>query len=519
VIASRPAIIPLPTKMEVTGGWYELNAQTTITCDPSAADCAQLLRHYLDVTGLPLDVRTEPASTGIALRLTQGDAGLVGEGYALSATSDGVRISAVSTTGLRHGIQTLRQLLPPQVFGTEPQPGLTWRIPCVEISDSPRFGWRGSLLDVGRWHLPMDYLYRYVETLAVHKMNRFHLHLTEDQGWRFEVKAHPRLSEIGAWRRESQRGQRGDPRYDGTPHGGFYTQEELRDLVAFAGRRGIEVVPEVDLPGHVTAAIAAYPELGNGLGPLAVAREWGIHSSVLNIEEPTLDFVENVIDELIEVFPSPWVHIGGDECPTTEWAASPAVHARMRSLGLTGVDQIQPWFTNRISSHLHSRGRTAIVWDEAVTDDLDEATIVMAWRSERHGIDAAARGFQVVMSPQERTYFDWHQTDEPGEPVAQPGVTTLRQVYEYDPSPARQAVDVRRRIIGAQGQLWTEYLPTPQRVDDMAYPRLCALAERAWSSAAADYPDFVDRLATHTERLTAAGMALRLGRTSQGPGP
>lgn len=509
MIASRPAIVPLPTKLEVTGGWCELNAQTTISCDPGAADCAQLLRHYLDVTGLPLEIGTAPASTGIMLALTTGDGGLGVEGYALSATTAGVRISALSTAGLLHGIQTLRQLLPPQVFGTESQPGLTWRIPCVEISDSPRFGWRGSLLDVGRWHLPMDYFYRYVETLAVHKMNRFHLHLTEDQGWRFEVKRHPRLTEIGAWRRESQRGHRGEPRYDGTRHGGFYTQAELRDLVAFAGRRGIEVVPEVDLPGHVTAAIAAYPELGNGPGPLAVAREWGIHSSVLNIEEPTLHFVENVIDELMEVFSSPWVHIGGDECPTTEWAASPAVHARMRCLGLDGVDQIQPWFTNRMSNYLRGHGRTAVVWDEAVADDLEESTLVMAWRSERHGLEAAARGFQVVMSPQQRTYFDWQQTDEAREPIAQPGVTTLRQVYAYDPSPERLPADVRRRIIGTQGQLWTEYTPTPQRVDDMAYPRLCALAERAWSCADTDYPDFADRLATHAQRLTAAGVALR----------
>jgi hexosaminidase len=519
VIASRPAIVPLPTRMDVTRGWYELNAQTTITCDPGAEDCSELLRLYLDVTGLPLPVRTEPASTGIMLRLTPGDAGLGVEGYELSATSDGVRISAVSTAGLRHGIQTLRQLLPSQVFGSAPQPGVTWRVPCVEIRDSPRFGWRGSLLDVGRWYLPMDYLHRYVETLAVHKMNRFHLHLTEDQGWRFEVKRYPQLAAVGAWRRESQLGQRGDPRFDGTLHGGFYTQEDLRDLVAFAGRRGVEVIPEVDLPGHVTAAIAAYPELGNGPGPPAVAREWGIHSSVLNIEEPTVEFVENVIDELIEVFPSPWVHIGGDECPTTEWAASPAAHARMRSLGLDGVEKIQPWFTNRITNHLRGHGRTAIVWDEAVTDDLDQSTIVMAWRNEQHGIDAAARGFQVVMSPQQRTYFDWAQTDEPGEPLAQPGVTTLQQVYEYDPSPARLADDVRRRIIGTQGQLWTEYLPTPQRVDDMAYPRLCALAERAWSSADTDYTDFADRLATHAPRLTAAGVALRLGRTSQGLDP
>ena len=209
---SCPAIVPLPTKLEVTGGSYELTAETTIACDPGAADCAHLLRDYLDVTGLPLVLRTGPGTGGITLRLTPGEHGLGEEGYQLSATVDGVHISAPSTHGLRHGIQTMRQLLPAQVFGTAPQPGLAWRVPCVEISDSPRFGWRGSLLDVGRWYLPMDYLYRYVETLAVHKLNRFHLHLTEDQGWRFEVQRYPRLTAVGAWRRESQRGPRQDPR-------------------------------------------------------------------------------------------------------------------------------------------------------------------------------------------------------------------------------------------------------------------------------------------------------------------
>jgi hexosaminidase len=510
-VISTPSVVPLPTSMEVTGGWWELGSRTTIAYDTGAAHCAQLLRHYLDVTGLPLAVSTDPASAGITLQLTDDDGNLGDEGYRLSATTDGVRISAVSTAGLRHGIQTLRQLLPPQVFGTERQPIQTWRIPCVEISDSPRFGWRGSMLDVGRWHLPMDYIYRYVETLAVHKMNRFHLHLTDDQGWRFEVKKYPRLTEIGAWRRESQLGYFRDQRYDGTPHGGFYTQQELRDLVAFAGRRGIEVIPEIDLPGHVTAAIAAYPWLGNRSDPVAVAREWGIHTSVLNIEEPTLDFVASVIDELIDVFPSPWVHIGGDECPTTEWETTPAVATRVRQLGLGGADQIQSWFTNRMTAHLRRNGRTAIVWDEAVADDLDASTIVMAWRSERQGIEAATRGFQVIMSPQERTYLDWAQSDAPGEPVAQPGVTTLRQVYGYDPSPASFPVDVGDRIIGTQGQLWTEYLPTPQRVDDMAYPRLCAIAERAWSSADPDYRDFADRLVAHGQRLSAAGVALRGG--------
>jgi hexosaminidase len=495
--------------MDVLGGCYELDEQTTIGCAAVAVDCAHLLREYLDVTGLPLPVHTDGPPAGITLQLTAGDSSQGGDGYRLSARPDGVTISAPSTTGLLHGIQTLRQLLPPEVFAATPQPGVVWQIPCVEINDSPRFGWRGSLLDVGRWHLPMDYLYRYVETLAVHKFNRFHLHLTEDQGWRFEVKKYPRLTEVGAWRSESSLGPPRTQRFDGIPHGGFYTQQELRDLVGFAARRGIEVIPEVDLPGHVTAAIAAYPALGNRSDPIAVASAWGIHSSVLNIEEPTLDFVEAVIDEVLDVFPSPWVHIGGDECPTTEWAASAAVQERVRRLGLGGVDQIQSWFTNRISAHLRANGRTAIVWDEAVADDLADDTIVMAWRSERHGIDAAERGYRVIMSPQQRTYFDWAETDDPAEPVGQPGVTTLQRVYAYDPSPPHLSDIVCHNIIGTQGQLWTEYLPTPQRVDGRAYPRLCALAERAWSTEVSDYTDFIDRLTAHAQRLTAAGVALR----------
>jgi hexosaminidase len=508
---SGPAIVPAPATMDVTGGTYELDAHTTIGCDPGAEDCADLLRNYLRVTGLPLAAGADPAHAGIALRLGRRDSGHGVEGYQLSATRDGVHISAVSTAGLQHGIQTLRQLLPLQVFGAEPQPGPAWTIPCVEISDSPRFAWRGSLLDVGRWHLPLDYLYRYVETLAVHKLNRFHLHLTDDQGWRFQVNRYPRLTDVGAWRAESPVGDPRDQLYDGTPHGGFYTQDELRGLVAFAARRGIEVVPEIDLPGHVTAAIAAYPSLGNSSKPVAVSREWGIHTSVLNLNQTTLDFCTNVLDELIDVFPSHWVHIGGDECPTAEWEANPAVRDRLRELGLSGVEQIQEWFTGLITAHLRRRGRTAVVWDEAVTDGLDDSTLVMAWRSERHGLEAAARGYDVIMSPQDRTYLDWRQSEAPDEPVAQPGLTTLRQVYDYDPRPPRVAAAVGDRIIGTQGQVWTEFLPTPQRVDDMTYPRLCALAERAWSPIDGRYTQFADRLTTHVQRLAAAGVTYREG--------
>jgi hexosaminidase len=484
--------------MELIGGRYALTPETSIVYGAGTRHCAELLREYLAVTGLPLPVTT--TGSGIALRLS--DRGRADEEYRLEAGEAGVEISASGTTGVLHGIQTLRQLMPPEVYAPVSVPGREWAVPGVRITDAPRLRWRGSLLDVGRWCLPIEYLHRYVEMLAMHKLNRFHLHLTDDQGWRFEVGQYPELTRVGAWRAESPLGHETVGRHDGTPHGGYYSQRELRDLVAFAARRGIEVVPEIDMPGHVTAAIAAYPQLGNGDEPIPVSTNWGIHKTVLNLEPSTIRFFESVLDELVDVFPSPWIHVGGDECPTDEWSGSRAVRARMVEWGLTDVTQVQEWFTHQICASLRERGRTPVVWDEAATTGLDENTIVMAWRHEQVGFDAARRGHQVIMCPMQRTYFDWYQSAEPGQPVAHDGVTTLRDVVEYEPVPPSLPDGVRARVLGAQAQLWTEYLPTPQRVDEMAYPRLCALAERAWSAGPTDYVDFTHRLATHRRRLT-----------------
>jgi hexosaminidase len=260
----------------------------------------------------------------------------------------------------------------------------------------------------------------------------------------------------------------------------------------------------------MTAAIAAYPELGNATYPLTVSRSWGVHTTVLNLEENTLRFFENVLDEVLAVFPSHWTHLGGDECPSMEWTASSAARRRMTALGLGDGAAVQDWFINHMCRHLANNGRTPIVWDEAATDALHESAIVMAWRHEQLGIEAAKRGHQVIMTPMQSTYFDWYQTDEVGQPVAHPGgVTTLRDVFGYDPKPNSLDPDLRERIIGTQGQVWGEFLPTPQRVDDMAYPRLCALAERAWSQPSADYPEFLVRLRRHASRLTSAGVGLR----------
>ena len=495
---AHPAIIPKPTRMHVGDGRFTLDDLTTIWTGPGAEEAGELLREYLHVTGLLLPASTSTGTNTIGLHLDGQDRELGDEGYHLAAGDTGVTIRALGPAGLRHGIQTLRQLLPPQVYDQQQAPGVDWSIPHVEVTDTPRFGWRGSLLDVGRWYLPLDYLHRYIEVLAMHKINRLHLHLTDDQGWRFEVKQYPRLTDVGAWRRESQLGHESERRHDGTPHGGYYTQAELRDLVTFAARRGIVVVPEIDLPGHVTAALAAYPELGNGNEPIEVSRSWGIHESVLNFEESTLRFFENVLTETIAVFPSPWIHIGGDECPTSEWERNPAAQERIGSLGYGDAVQAQQWFTNHMVAFLRKHGRTAIVWDEAATAGLDPEAVVMAWRHQDIGVAVARRGHQVIMTPTQRTYFDWYQSDDPGQPVAHEGLTTLRDVFDYDPGPSSLGPDVTARILGTQGALWGEYLPTPDRVDDMAFPRMCALAERAWSTADEDFESFTVRLSTHS---------------------
>jgi hexosaminidase len=520
---TEPALVPEPVELERTGEAYVLAPDTVIACDEDAREVAELLREYLAVTGLPLPVSVDHRPGGIELRLAgDGDAGLGEEGYRLTSGPGGVRIEAGTPVGLRHGIQTLRQMLPPEVFGTAPARQVRWAVPGVRVSDRPRFAWRGSHLDVGRHFMPLDFLHRYVELLAQHKLNRLHLHLTEDQGWRFEVKRYPRLTEVGAWRAESERGLAGTGDYDGTPHGGWYSQDDLRELVAFADRRGVVVVPEVDLPGHVTAALAAYPELGVDGRPHEVARDWGIFTSVLNIEESTMMFVEQVLEELLDVFPSPFVHIGGDECPTTEWEADPRVHERMRELGIDDVSGVQPWFTRRMCAFLLDRGRRPIVWDEAATPALDPHAIVMAWRGSERGVDALARGWDVVMAPQERTYFDWYADDSPGQPIAQPWVTTVRQVVEWDPDvePVDGADGPRGTVLGTQSQLWTEFMPTPQRVEEMAFPRLSALAERAWSPVPGEgaWDDFAARLAVHQRRLDAQGVHRSVDTGSTGRG-
>ncbi|MFI6817806.1 beta-N-acetylhexosaminidase [Nonomuraea sp. NPDC050328] len=499
-------LIPRPARLTTTPGVWRLTQATGLVADAGAGEAAELLRELIGgPAGSKLLPATEPGPDTIRLRVGPQ---LADEAYRLSVSAAGVVLTG-GRRGLPLAVQTLRQLLPPDIFAGGRPARAEWPVPHVEIEDAPRFGWRGVLLDVARHWYPVEFLHRLVDLAALHKLNRLHLHLTDDQGWRMEIERYPRLTEVGAWRAETMLGHYTEGRYDGVPHGGHYTKRELRDLVAHARARGVTIVPEIDMPGHMRAAIAAYPELGDDPDrALPVATAWGVHEQVLRLSEETLEFCRNVLEEVLEVFPGEWIHLGGDECPTKEWEQSPWTRARVRELGLPGVDALQGWFTARMAAFLAGHGRRLIGWDEIIQGGLPPGAIVMSWQSEQGGVDAARAGHEAVMCPHTPTYFDHYQADPAREPLAIGGLTTLEDVYAYRPVPAGLDDDDAERILGTQAQLWSEYLPTAAHVEYMAFPRLCALAEVAWGTAG-EYPEFAARLLGHRERLDHLGVAYR----------
>lgn len=463
----------------------------------------------------PLELRDHDGEVVLApgsLRVEErADDELGPEGYRLAVGDEGVRITAARPAGAFYARQTLRLLLPPETIAAPPEDAPEWRLPRVEIVDRPRFAWRGVHLDVARHFMPIEWIHRLVDLAALHKLNVLHLHLTDDQGWRVEIERYPRLTEIGAWRRESMAGHYTEARFDGTPHGGFYTQDELRRLVAYADERHVTVLPEIDLPGHMQAAIAAYPELGNTGEAGEVRTAWGISEHVLNVDESTVRFCTAVLDEVLEIFPSRYVHVGGDECPKEEWRASPRAQELMRERGLADEDELQSWFMRRLGEHLEARGRIMVGWDEILEGGLAPGAVVISWRGESGGIAAAEAGHDVVMAPEEFTYLDWAQSADPGEPVAiHPGrVTDLAEVYGYEPVPAELPAGARRHVLGAQAQLWTEYVPDPTHAEYMYFPRLCAFAEVVWSEGPRDVRELEPRLREHLKRLDALGVNYR----------
>ena len=520
------AVIPKPLKLVERAGTFALTPETKIVASLDLAAQADALRALLrPATGLPLSLSTSGSGSRITLALDPSTASLGDEGYRLAVSGEEIALRASKVAGLLHAAQTLRQLLPTAIFRRAPVKDARWTVPAVEIEDRPRFGWRGSHLDVGRHFMPKEFILKHLDLLALHKLNVFHWHLTEDQGWRIEIKRYPKLTSVGGWRKDTMTVPRTrDPekrKFTGKPHGGFYTQDDVREVVRYAADRGITVMPEIEMPGHAVAAIAAYPELGNTGKQLDVLTYWGVHDHVLGVGDNVLRFFENVLEEVLDLFPSKFIHVGGDEVPKTEWKASPEAQARMRAEGLKDADELQSWFIRHFDGWLGKRGRRLVGWDEILEGGLAPGATVMSWRGEEGGVAAARAGHDVVMTPQKPTYFDHDQSKEPGEPEGIGGHNSLEDVYAYEPVPRELDAKLANRVLGSQGQIWTEYMPDSKRVEYNTWPRLTALAEVLWSPREGrDIVEFKTRLGTHLERLRILDVNFRpLGPDSSRPWP
>jgi hexosaminidase len=514
------AVIPQPTRVTTGSGQFVVDASTVIWTDGANADRGRQLAAYLaPATGFTLEVRSggnaPPGSIQLRRDASLGQA-LGREGYRLRVGPGGVVAQAAEPAGLFYAMQTIRQLLPPEIFRGSQVASVTWSLPAVEIEDVPRFPWRGAHLDVGRHFMPKEFVKKYIDLLALHKMNSFHWHLTEDQGWRIEIKKYPRLTEVGAWRKETLVGKPNRDTtkntYSGTRHGGFYTQDDVREVVAYAAERFVNVVPEIEMPGHAQAAIAAYPWLGNNPNrQLEVWTRWGVNENILNAEPRTIAFMQDVLAEVLELFPSRFIHVGGDEAVKTQWRSSPRAQARIRELGLKNEAELQSWFIHQMDTYLTSRGRRLVGWDEILEGGLAPGATVMSWRGVQGGIAAARAGHDVVMAPTTYTYLDYYQSaNRDSEPPAIGGLLPLDSVYGFEPIPAALEPQYAKHVLGAQGQLWTEYMPNSRRVEYMAFPRMTALAEVVWTpKERKDFTDFRRRLDVHLRRLDAVGVSYR----------
>ncbi|AYY14826.1 beta-N-acetylhexosaminidase [Actinobacteria bacterium YIM 96077] len=530
-------LVPHPLSVTELPGTFLLSDDVVIVARGSATDPAWLLHDALRAgTGLNIPVTAKhrndssPSITFTQTGEEPPDAfpSTAIERYRLDIRTDGVTIESSHPAGFVRAVQTLRQLLPPSTLRTAPVAPGPVEVPCVSIDDEPRFGWRGVMLDVARHFQPKEFVLRLIDLAALHQLNVIHLHLTDDQGWRLEVPGWPKLTEIGSWRSETVRGHgRAANGFDGTPHGGYYSTDDLREIVAYAARRHITVVPEIDMPGHVRAVLAAHPELGNTGQQKPVATTFGIFSEVLAPTDEALAFARDVLDTVVDIFDSPFIHIGGDECPRTEWEESDAARARARELGLSDVSELQSWFTAQLADHARLHGRRVIGWDEILEDGgAPRDAVVSVWREFATAAKAVAAGHDVIVAPQRAVYLDWYPSADPDEPLHIHGHTPLETVADFDPAPADVSEAAPQgdgdhapagdpgtgfgRIFGVQAQLWTEYMPTPRSVEYAAFPRLSAVADMAWASMDnRQHHPVTTRMPAHLQRLDAVGVNYR----------
>jgi len=522
--AAEPAIIPMPEKMTVREGVFTLGPDTLILVDKkSKATGAFLFERLHAATGFNLRTKSAGKSTkgAIFLTTTGSDAGLGPEGYELIVAPESVVIRAPEEAGLFYGMETFLQLLPPEVFATNPVSGVKWDAQCVEIKDKPRFGWRGLLLDVSRHFFTKQEVEEILDGLAMHKINTFHWHLVDDDGWRIEIKKYPRLTEVGAWRKGI--GFKFDPK-DSTAYGpdgrygGYYTQKDIREVVRYAAERQITIVPEIEMPGHSCAALAAYPEFSCTGRPYTTDRNGGVNDGVYCAgNDGSFVFLQNILTEVFALFPGKYIHVGGDEVPTRNWAKCEKCQARKKAENLKNDRQLESYFIQRMEKFINAHGRSLIGWSEIREGGLAQNAALMDWIGG--ATEGASAGHDVVMTPESFCYLDHYQSrDHSKEPRAIGGFLPLRKIYGFDPIPANLAPEFQQHILGAQGNLWSEYIPNLRHAEYMIFPREAALAEISWSpKESRNFDDFLRRLETDDRRLDQMGVNYRRNPLDIGP--
>lgn len=495
-------VIPLPQSIVmVKGKAFILNSNTTIFCsskdDLMQKNACFLSCYIADLTGLKLKVSDIKPKKGNYIELLLNNKNIKGEeAYTININNKNIKISGFTSAGVFYGIQTLRKSLP--ICNATNNPIV---LPATEIKDAPRFKYRGMMLDCSRHFFSIDFIKKFIDLIALHNMNTFHWHLNDDQGWRIEIKKYPKLVEIGSVRTGTVMGRNSDVD-DSVKYGGYYTQEQCREIVEYARQRHITVIPEIDMPGHMKAALASYPNLGCTGGPYKVGHNWGVYYDVLCIgNEDTFKFVEGVLDEIIDIFPSRYIHIGGDETPTKRWSECSKCEKIMQKEGLP-INKLQAYFTNRIEKYLNSKGRSIIGWDEILDGDINKSATIMSWRGIEPGEKGAKMGHDVIMSPTSHCYFDYAQTKEQySEPLTQVHSLDVEQVYSLDPAPKTMSEESKKHILGVQANLWTEYISNPNLATYMLLPRMAALSEVQWTSPAQkDFKQFKIR-ATRLSKL------------------
>lgn len=509
-----PALIPKPVSVTTEPGAFHLSSDIRIAVSNDTVSIGKLAQGYLrPATGFDLPLSRRGGRGAINLGIDRRMSRQGTEAYRLEVKPDRIEIWAPKPAGVFYGLQTFRELLPAEIFRAAPVQGTDWVAPCVKIQDSPRFAWRGVHMDVSRHFESKGFVEKFLDEMALHKLNVFHWHLVDEPGWRIEIKEYPKLTSVGSNADYSDLHPGRATRSRSDKAGGFYTQDDIREVVRYAADRFITIVPEIEMPGHSTAAIEAYPELGN---KLEIERAGGDASSirednVYNVDDSTVQFLQNVLTEVMGLFPGPFIHVGGDEVNKGPWRLNPRAQARMQALGLKNEEELQSWFVKQMDTFLTAKGRRLIGWDEILEGGLAPGAAVMSWRGTDGGIAAAKSGHDVVMAPSSHTYLDHYQSrDQNSEPLAMSGYLPIQTVYGYEPVPDGLSPDEAKHVLGAQCQLWSEYIPDPQHMEYMAWPRLCALSEVVWSPPAGrSYAEFVTRLVPHLERLRFMDVAFR----------